>query len=179
MLKSLPFAVPGMPGGHSSQGIGMDLLEFRRQEGTGGGDPELPSVLSSVVPLGTPAGERVFALESPAPGDVHRINGAAFDMDRVDEQISLGRVERWVFRNDSALPHPMHLHGTHFQVETRSGGRGIVYPYERGWKDTVLVMPLETVSVLVRFDQHRGLFLLHCHNLQHEDLGMMLNVEVV
>jgi FtsP/CotA-like multicopper oxidase with cupredoxin domain len=42
----------------------------------------------------------------------------------------------------------------------------------------VLVMPLETVSVLVRFEQHRGIFLLHCHNLQHEDLGMMLNVEV-
>jgi FtsP/CotA-like multicopper oxidase with cupredoxin domain len=39
-------------------------------------------------------------------------------------------------------------------------------------------MPLETVSVLVRFEHHRGVFPLHCHNLQHEDQGMMLNVEV-
>jgi FtsP/CotA-like multicopper oxidase with cupredoxin domain len=43
----------------------------------------------------------------------------------------------------------------------------------------VLVMPLETVEVLVQFDRYRGMFLLHCHNLQHEDLGMMLNVEVI
>jgi FtsP/CotA-like multicopper oxidase with cupredoxin domain len=97
----------------------------------------------------------------------------------VDEQVPLGQVERWVFRNESALPHPMHLHGTQFQVESRTGGRGTVYPYEAGWKDTVTVFPLETVTVLVRFDRYRGLFLLHCHNLQHEDLGMMLNVEVV
>jgi blue copper oxidase len=178
MLKSVPFVVPGSAG-DSSQGSEMDLLEFRRAEGNGVGDPELPSALSDVSSLGSPTAERLFALESPSPGDVHRINGLSFDMERVDEQIPFGRVERWVFRNDSALPHPMHLHGTQFQVETRTGGRGAVYPYERGWKDTVLVMPLETVSVLVRFDQHRGIFLLHCHNLQHEDLGMMLNVEVV
>lgn len=179
MLRSLPFELPGSPAGAGSQGAEMDLLEVRRVEGTGSGDPEIPSVLSRVDPLPAPEGERLFALESPAAGDVHRINGLAFDMERVDEQIALGRVERWVFRNDSALPHPMHLHGTHFQVESRTGGRAAVYPYERGWKDTVLVLPLETVSVLVRFDQYRGIFLLHCHNLQHEDLGMMLNVEVV
>jgi FtsP/CotA-like multicopper oxidase with cupredoxin domain len=40
-------------------------------------------------------------------------------------------------------------------------------------------MPLESVEVLIQFNIYRGLFLLHCHNLQHEDLGMMLNVEVV
>ena len=88
------------------------------------------------------------------------------------------RVERWIFSNDSPLPHPVHLHGTQFQVESRVGGRNTVYPYEGGWKDTVLLMPLEKVTVLVRFDRYRGVFPLHCHNLQHEDLGMMLNVEV-
>jgi FtsP/CotA-like multicopper oxidase with cupredoxin domain len=97
----------------------------------------------------------------------------------VDEQIPLGQVERWVFTNDSTLPHPVHLHGTHFQVESRIGGRNVVYPYEAGWKDTVLLMPLETVSVLVRFDRYPGIFPLHCHNLQHEDMGMMLNIEVL
>jgi FtsP/CotA-like multicopper oxidase with cupredoxin domain len=178
MLKSLPFDVAGPPASESSQGVGLDLLELRRVEGTGGSEPELPSVLSSIPPLGPPVAERLFVLQSTGTEGVHRINDLAFEMERVDEQIPLGQVERWVFRNDSALPHPMHLHGTQFQVQTRVGGRGTVYPYESGWKDTVLVMPLETVSVLVRFEQHRGIFLLHCHNLQHEDLGMMLNVEV-
>jgi FtsP/CotA-like multicopper oxidase with cupredoxin domain len=179
MLKSLPFDVPGPPGSESSQGREMDLLELRRVEGTGAGEPQLPGILSTVSPLGPPVAERLFALQSPGDEGVHRINDLSFDMERVDEQIPLGQVERWVFRNDSALPHPMHLHGTQFQVQSRAGGRGTVYAYEAGWKDTVLVMPLETVSVLVRFDRHRGLFLLHCHNLQHEDMGMMLNVEVV
>ena len=81
--------------------------------------------------------------------------------------------------DDCARPHPVHMHGTHFQVESRVGGRNRVYPYEGGWKDTVLVMPLETVAVRVLFDKYRGVFPLHCHNLQHEDLGMMLNVEVI
>jgi len=42
----------------------------------------------------------------------------------------------------------------------------------------VLVHPKETVRVAVHFDAHPGLFLLHCHNLEHEDLGMMLNIMV-
>ena len=45
-------------------------------------------------------------------------------------------------------------------------------------KDTVLVWPGETAHVSVRFDRHPGLFLLHCHNLEHEDAGMMSNFRV-
>jgi FtsP/CotA-like multicopper oxidase with cupredoxin domain len=49
--------------------------------------------------------------------------------------------------------------------------RNQVFPYEVGWKDTVLVLPLETVAVLVRFDPYPGIFPLHCHNLQHGTWG--------
>jgi FtsP/CotA-like multicopper oxidase with cupredoxin domain len=49
---------------------------------------------------------------------------------------------------------------------------------ERGWKDTVLLNDRETVEVLIRFDAYRGLYLLHCHKLEHEDMGMMSNFEV-
>ena len=51
-------------------------------------------------------------------------------------------------------------------------------PWESGLKDTVLVLPGERVEVVVRFQAHRGLFLMHCHNLEHEDMGMMLNFRV-
>ena len=178
MLKSLPFAVPSAAASGSRQGMEMDLLELVISRGGDADDAPLPGALSSVPSLGAPAGERTFVLSGASQGDTHRINGRTFDMNRVDEQIPLGQVERWVFRNESDLPHPVHQHGTRFQVESRSGGRNTVFAYEGGWKDTALVMPLETVSVLVRFDQYRGVFPLHCHNLQHEDLGMMLNVEV-
>jgi FtsP/CotA-like multicopper oxidase with cupredoxin domain len=53
-----------------------------------------------------------------------------------------------------------------------------VQPWERGPKDTVLLLPGERVEVVSRFDRHRGLFLLHCHNLEHEDMGMMMNYAI-
>ena len=180
MLKSLRFALPVAADDRFPQGLEMDLLELVRTAAAGPSEPPLPAVLSTVprlIPAGAP--DRTFVFRSTDQEHMHQINGLAFDMNRVDEQIPLDQVERWLFTNDSALPHPVHLHGTHFQVESRSGGRNQVFSYEAGWKDTVLVMPLETVAVLVQFDRYRGIFPLHCHNLQHEDMGMMLNVEVV
>lgn len=182
-LRSLAFSGFGGNAGTAPQGTELDLLELEVVSGGGRQATVLPPALST-VPLLT-AGEatnvRTFELASAVSGEshAHTINERSFDMYRVDEQISLGAIERWVFRNLSALPHPVHLHGTHFQVLSRTGGRSTVYPYEGGWKDTVLVMPSETVDVLVRFDAYRGIFPLHCHNLQHEDMGMMLNIEVV
>jgi blue copper oxidase len=180
MLKSLPFSVPYGATSSHPQGMELDVLELVRRSGDAAADPPLPAVLSTITPLVPAAGstERTFVFRSTAH-DAHHIDGRSFEMDRVDEQVPLGQTERWRFHNDSTVPHPIHLHGTHFQVGARSGGRGVVFPYERGWKDTVLLMPLETVEVLVRFDRYGGIFPLHCHNLQHEDMGMMLNIEVL
>ena len=46
-------------------------------------------------------------------------------------------------------------------------------PWEAGLKGTVLVQPGETVKIAVQFTARRGLFLVHCHNLEHEDMAMM------
>jgi FtsP/CotA-like multicopper oxidase with cupredoxin domain len=72
------------------------------------------------------------------------------------------------------MPHPIHLHGMQFQVLQR---QGVVHEgyVDEGWKDTVLLMPGERVNLLVRFGDYPGLFLYHCHNLEHEDMGMMRN----
>lgn len=177
MLRSLPFALPSAAGATSSQGTAMDLLELIRLPGDAPRANPLPLALSNITPHPAPSATRTFVFTS-AVGASHRINGLSYDINRIDIQIPLGQVERWVFQNDGDLPHPVHLHGTQFQVASRSGGRNVVYPYEMGWKDTVLVFPEETVAVTVRFDTYAGVYLLHCHNLQHEDDGMMLNVEV-
>lgn len=73
----------------------------------------------------------------------------------------------------------MHIHAVQFQVLSRTGGRNQVFPWEKGWKDTVMVMPKERVSVIMRFPEYRGKFVFHCHNLEHEDDGMMLNYTIV
>jgi len=109
---------------------------------------------------------------------MHTINGRMFEMERVDERVRFGAIEIWRFVNDGPFPHPVHMHAVHFQVLSRTGGRNRVLPWEAGWKDTVLVLPGETVEVIARFDSHRGMFLLHCHNLEHEDMGMMMNFQI-
>jgi spore coat protein A len=57
-------------------------------------------------------------------------------------------------------------------------GAGRTDPAERGWKDTVDVRPYETVEVLVKVAGYRGRYMLHCHNLEHEDMAMMANFDV-
>jgi len=105
----------------------------------------------------------------------HRINGKLFDSSRIDENVSVNTNEIWVFDNSNGdEPHPMHLHGVFFQVLDRTGGRGNLIASENGWKDTVLVMPGEKVRVIVPFENNTGKFVFHCHNLEHEDDGMML-----
>ena len=77
------------------------------------------------------------------------------------------------FTNASARIHPMHMHGVYFKVLSRDGR----VADERYWRDTVLVRPRETVDVgLVPWDL--GLWMLHCHILEHADSGMMTLVEV-
>jgi blue copper oxidase len=111
---------------------------------------------------------------------IHKINGKIYDRNRIDETVSANTTETWVFDNSQGNePHPMHLHGVHFQVMERRGGRGQVIPSEGGYKDTVLVLPGETVKVLVPFAELKGVFVFHCHNLEHEDDGMMLQYQLV
>ena len=110
---------------------------------------------------------------------IHRINGKTYDKNRIDETVAANATEIWVFDNSQGdEPHPMHLHGVHFQVFERSGGRGQIIASESGWKDTVLVMPGETVKIIIPFSTLTGVFVFHCHNLEHEDDGMMLQYQL-
>lgn len=113
------------------------------------------------------------------------INGRTFRMREVanDEKVRLNTLEVWEFINEGGgmgmmggmnMPHPMHLHGMQFQVLERRGVRHEGY-VDEGWKDTVLLMPGERIRLLVRFGDYPGMFLYHCHNLEHEDMGMMRN----
>ena len=100
-----------------------------------------------------------------------------------DEKVHLNTLEVWEFINEGGgmgmmgamdMPHPLHLHGMQFQVLARQGVLHEGY-VDDGWKDTVLLMPGKRIRLLVRFTDYPGLFLYHCHNLEHEDMGMMRN----
>lgn len=111
------------------------------------------------------------------------INGRTFQMEDVAEEeiVQLGSKEIWEFNNTGDgmmrmmnIPHPIHLHGKQFRVLERNGVRHQGY-VDEGWKDTVLLMPGERIKILADFEDYPGLFLYHCHNLEHEDMGMMRN----
>ncbi len=113
-------------------------------------------------------------------GGMHTINDKVYDLNRMDETVLAGATETWEFDNSKGDEmHPMHIHGVQFQVLSRTGGRGSLIATEQGWKDTVLLMPGEKVKVIMTFPQDKGVFVFHCHNLEHEDDGMMLNYEIV
>lgn len=110
----------------------------------------------------------------------HSINGKIFEMDRVDETVSAGTTEIWEFDNSEGDEiHPMHIHGVQFQLLERIGGRNKIIASEKGWKDTILLMPGEKVRIIMTFPEYTGVFVFHCHNLEHEDDGMMLNYKII
>jgi FtsP/CotA-like multicopper oxidase with cupredoxin domain len=152
---------------------GWDLLEFRVSRAVSD-TSTVPSALSTIPKLTNPVATRDFSFDG-----MTKINGLEYVMDRIDFQVPFGQVERWRFRTHGNAPHPVHIHGASFQVQKRTGGRNRIFPWESGWKDTVLLEDRETVEVLIRFDAYRGIYLMHCHKLEHEDMGMMSNFEVV
>ncbi|MEX0646139.1 MAG: multicopper oxidase domain-containing protein [Balneolaceae bacterium] len=186
---SKPFDVPSgggmmggmqnmMGGGGPQQGADFSLIEFRITGAVQNITVSLPQKLSeSNFPEASEAGNTRTIRLAMEMMTGHTINGRQFEMERVDESVNQGDTEIWEFVNNSNVPHPMHVHAVQFKILERSGGRGLL-PTEYGWKDTVLVMPGERVSVIMKFDAPKGVYVFHCHNLEHEDNGMMANVEI-
>jgi spore coat protein A len=134
-------------------------------------DSRIPAKLAQVPPLPAPeAVSRQWRFTRGTQGQPHWvINQRPFDPARMEAQVPLGRVERWRFYSD--VHHPVHVHLDPFQVLSR-GGRA-PGALDGGYKDTVDLRPGEYVDVAVRFTDHTGAYLVHCHNLEHEDMAMM------
>ncbi|KIQ61606.1 hypothetical protein TR51_19945 [Kitasatospora griseola] len=104
-----------------------------------------------------------------------------FDPEYVNHTLRLGDVERWTVRTDETVPshgHPFHLHTNQFLV-THRNGEPLDPPV---WHDTVGLAggaPGDSVTFLVRYQDFTGIALAHCHQLHHEELGMMQVVEYV
>jgi spore coat protein A len=103
------------------------------------------------------------------------INDVPFDPGHPIATPSGGSVEVWGFNGD--VHHSIHLHLGSFKVLSRGGGP--IGPMDAGWKDTVDLRRAEDVLVAVRFPKMTGRYMLHCHNLEHEDMMMMATFQVV
>jgi FtsP/CotA-like multicopper oxidase with cupredoxin domain len=84
----------------------------------------------------------------------------------------LGATEIWDIQNNSGgWFHPLHIHLVDFKILSRNGRAP--FAYEQGPKDVVYVGENETVRLIMKFGPHRGKYMVHCHNLPHEDHDMM------
>jgi FtsP/CotA-like multicopper oxidase with cupredoxin domain len=97
--------------------------------------------------------------------------------DAITENPELYSTETWEIYNFTEDAHPIHLHLVMFQVVNREpfeteGSPYAPEPWETGWKDTVIAYPGEITRIKARFDIE-GLYVWHCHILEHEDNEMM------
>jgi FtsP/CotA-like multicopper oxidase with cupredoxin domain len=81
----------------------------------------------------------------------------------------IGETQIWTVSTDMQWSHPFHLHGFFFQVLDEQGQPR--RPLE--WKDTVDVPYQSSVKLAVRYDERPGMWMFHCHILDHADAGMM------
>jgi FtsP/CotA-like multicopper oxidase with cupredoxin domain len=106
------------------------------------------------------------------------VDGKVFDPSRIDQRVKLGAVEEWTIRNTHAHDdHMFHIHTNPFQVVEIGGQKQA----DRMWRDTVVVpRPAKGGSTVIRtrFLDYTGVFMMHCHMMNHEELGMMQAVEV-
>ncbi|MFO0666300.1 MAG: multicopper oxidase family protein [Polyangiaceae bacterium] len=113
----------------------------------------------SEVPKGNPT---AFGIDGKTGADIGVFHAKA------------GTRERWIVENATNMDHPFHLHGFFFQVLAMNG----VPRTTREWKDTVNLRPHDRVEFIADFDRRPGMWMFHCHILDHTDHGMMAMLHV-
>jgi spore coat protein A, manganese oxidase len=111
-------------------------------------------------------------------GGAWTINDKVFDEDRFDALPKFNVPTVWRFVNQSGgWYHPIHPHAEEFLILDRNGKRP--RPWERAMKDVVGLGPNEVARILVTFHHFRGPYVMHCHNIEHEDHDMMTQFKIV
>ncbi len=134
----------------------------------------IPATLRALPDIGEPTVTRHFSFDQTSGH--WTINGLGFDPNRIDAHPVLGTTEKWIFTNPTEVTHMVHIHDVDQQCISRDGGP--CYPYET-MKETWSLGSGETLELKMKFTDHIGIYMFHCHILEHEDDGMMSQFEVV
>ena len=158
----------------------FEALKIRIENNATGSVSSIPYRLNRIVRIPESGADRTRRFVMQTGMGSFSINGKKMNMSRIDEIVKLGSTEIWEIYNRPMgmmqIPHSFHIHDVQFQILDRNGKPPS--PAESGWKDTVLLWPGETVRFITRFEDYTGLYMYHCHFLEHEDDGMMGQFEV-
>jgi FtsP/CotA-like multicopper oxidase with cupredoxin domain len=166
-----------------SSGDLIQVIGSTPPECSDGGDPFGPKeALLGTVDLGGAEAVGIplkWTDDSGTSTDVQvRLTSGAVLTVPVTENPTVGDTEVWEIYNFTADAHPIHLHLVGFQVQSREAIPGyppvapVVLPSETGYKDTVIAYPGEITRLKAKFDLE-GLYVWHCHIVEHEDNEMM------
>ena len=166
-----------------SMGFGVytdhDLMTLQTSAESPDAPVAIPAALRALVDPGPATARQRLRLDQagmgmgPGMGMLNfTINGRTFDPARIDLTTQAGRVEEWDIVNGTMMDHPIHIHGTQFQLLRRQSGATSTPAPFAAWLDTVNVPAGESVTIKVR-QTMPGKRMFHCHILEHEDAGMM------
>ncbi len=149
-----------------------DVLNLMFEPGAAGQAEPLPdtarSIPQPVLDNATPVSISLTLDTEATDGLAMGINGVpAWRADQL--MAGVGERQVWTVSNTFDWDHPFHLHGFFFQVLDVNG----VPPLVREWRDTVNVPVSGTLRFAVHFDERPGMWMFHCHILDHADAGMM------
>jgi FtsP/CotA-like multicopper oxidase with cupredoxin domain len=155
-----------------------------------------PSYLEPILQATEQPAKVRFRIARHQPGELgpcglnsndFEINEKKYQPGFIDHTVSLNAIEQWELTNSSSMLHPFHIHLNPFQVidgpDHLIDSEAPDIPDNWIWRDTVGI-PVGTpespgrVRIRTRFLTYHGRYVLHCHFLDHEDLGMMQNVLV-
>lgn len=177
VLESVPRTNPPPSGVGSPT---ASLMQFRVTR-TASDHTRIPSSLGAPPRIHAPAHVSfhwTFALAGTAStGTYWTINGRTFNPHRVDVEVPLGATRTWELTNNAPITHYIHLHEEQWHTISRDGKRP--QPWERGLVDVWRLDPGESVVIAAKFTDYTGVFMVHCHMLDHEDDGMMAQFAVV
>ncbi len=170
---------PNGPGGGPNNpldGVDFQVLEFRVQPPTANPITSIPNNLNTLSPPQEINTDRyrtkTFTVDST--GFPFYINGELMDMAVFNDTVLLDDIEVWTLINETDIAHPWHIHDIQFFVLDINGNQPP--PHLRGRKDVVLVEPFDTIRYITQFTDFTNdtvPYMFHCHNLFHEDAGMM------
>jgi FtsP/CotA-like multicopper oxidase with cupredoxin domain len=109
--------------------------------------------------------------------DVWTVNGKQFDEKVPVVKVKRDSAEIWRLQVKGNWTHPIHIHLEEFRILSRNGK--LPQPHERGRKDVMALSSGEEARIFIQFRDFQGKYVMHCHNLTHEDHNMMVFFEVV
>jgi FtsP/CotA-like multicopper oxidase with cupredoxin domain len=153
--------------------------------------PPIPATLTSYPTPFNPTAkfEWRFTLE----GGQFLINGLPFDANRVDHVVLKGSTEEWLLNNAAIIgnwTHPVHIHFEEGMIQSKRVRTSTppapdvfqnipLTAIEKGRKDVYPLLGQQQVTIRMRFRDFVGRYLIHCHNMNHEDDFMMARWDIV